>query len=50
MMCRVHRRVRARFVVALLAGPVTLAPARVLAAQQPEGVSEAALRASAPAE
>ena len=47
MMCCVHRQVLARFVVALLVGPVTLAPARVLAAQQSEGVSEIALRASA---
>ncbi len=50
MMVRVPREMRGRVVVALLAGSVTLAPAQVRAAQQSDGVSKGALRASTPAE
>ena len=46
----VPRLVRARALMVLFAAPMTLVPAQVLAAQQSEGVSEVALRASAPAE
>ena len=49
-MVRFTRHIRAQFVIALLAVLVTLAPAQVLAGQQSEGVSEIALRASAPTE
>ena len=49
-MVRVPQESRGRVLVALLAASVTLAPTPVLAAQQPEGVSETALRAAPPAE
>jgi PQQ-dependent dehydrogenase (methanol/ethanol family) len=46
----IPRLARARALMVLCAAPMTLAPVQVLAAQQSEGVSEVALRASAPAE
>ena len=50
MMVGFPREMRALFVVALLAGSVCVAPTRVMAAQQSDGVSESTLRAAPPAE
>ncbi|HIE91483.1 MAG TPA: PQQ-dependent dehydrogenase, methanol/ethanol family, partial [Acidobacteria bacterium] len=50
MMVRVARQVHGRCVVALCAVTLTLAFQQVLVAQEASGVSEAALRAAAPAE
>ena len=50
MMVGFPREMRDLFVVALLAGFVSVASTQVLAAQQSDGVSETALRAARPAE